>query len=185
MVALRRTSAYGLHVNVADAADVIVEEEASHADCEPNTPRRQTSDLDSAAVRPRRRGRRFLAFCRTQHGGISRRAARAAGAAERECAELVERDGGRWLSCTRARPHWLLRLLQAAARHKGPTDTATQRRTRVPTHRHTHKLRHAHTRTLTHTHTQTQRHARMHTRRKTREHRRVCGVRGPRTRHKG
>jgi hypothetical protein len=62
-VALRRTGAHGLRVIAADAADLIVEEEASYADCEPNAPRRQTTDSDTAAVRPRRRGRRLLAFC--------------------------------------------------------------------------------------------------------------------------
>jgi hypothetical protein len=59
-VAPRRTGAHGLRVNAA-LADFIVEEEASHADCEPKAPGRQSTDSDFAAVRPRRRGRRLLA----------------------------------------------------------------------------------------------------------------------------
>ncbi len=61
---IRRTGAHGLRVSVA-LAGCVVEEEASYTDSEPKASRRQTSDYDSAAVRHRRRARRFLAFCWT------------------------------------------------------------------------------------------------------------------------
>ncbi len=152
MLRLWRTGAHGPQQFVADVADIrcIVEEEAP-AGCEPNASGRKTKDIDTAAVWPCRRGRRILAVGGNEHGGRSRRAARAAGAAERECAERVKHDGQCRRSCTALDASLARGIMDHTTRtnrHKAQRST-----TSGPQHAHMRSHRHAHARLDTHART--------------------------------
>ncbi len=168
-----RTGAHGLRELIAPCVTrCIVEEKAPYTACEPNASGRQTSDSDTAAVRPFRRGRRLLAVGCNEHGGRSRRAARAAGAAERKCAGRVERDGQCWRSCTALATFALLADRNSHKRaHRGTHIHArTHARTHAHVHRtmnvgtHTHPNARKHSHACTHAHMGARRH--LHARRR-------------------
>ena len=147
----RRTGAHGLREFVAAATRCIVEEEAP-AGCEPNASGRQTptKDLDTASVRPCRRIRRILAVGGNEHGGHGRRAARAAGAAERKCAGRVERDRRCWRSCTALAAFALRADHNSHKRAHTDTQACVRARTEARSHACTHSQTRTHAKTRTH-----------------------------------